>query len=100
MLTLNRDYFRLGKPLERRIYELARKHCGRQSAWQISLDTLLKKSGSQSSLKLFRQMVKEIARHDHLPDYHLAFDEARDIVMFYNREGKWLERPCPRMARR
>jgi plasmid replication initiation protein len=31
VLTLNRDYFRLGKPLERRIYELARKHCGRQS---------------------------------------------------------------------
>ena len=68
VLTLNRDYFRLGKPLERRIYELARKHCGRQSAWQISLETLLKKSGSQSSLKLFRQMVKNIARHDHLPD--------------------------------
>ena len=30
VLTLNRDYFRLRKPLERRIYELARKHCGRQ----------------------------------------------------------------------
>src|SRR5258708_2105 len=54
VLTLNRDYFRLGKPLERRIYELARKHCGRQSTWQISLDTLLKKSGSQRSLNLFR----------------------------------------------
>ena len=30
VLTLSRDYFRLRKPLERRIYELARKHCGRQ----------------------------------------------------------------------
>jgi len=95
VLTLNRDYFRLGKPLERRIYELARKHCGRQSTWQISLDTLLKKSGSQSSLKLFRQMVKTVARHDHLPDYHLVFDEERDLVMFFSREGKWLERPLP-----
>jgi len=26
VLTLNRDYFRLRKPLERRMYELARKH--------------------------------------------------------------------------
>jgi plasmid replication initiation protein len=95
VLTLNRDYFRLGKPLERRIYELARKHCGRQSTWQISLDTLLKKSGSQSSLKLFRQMVKNIARHDHLPDYHLVFDEERDMVLFTNRDGKWVERPLP-----
>ena len=47
--------------LERRIYELARKHCGRQASWSISLDTLLKKSGSQSSIKRFRQHVKEIA---------------------------------------
>jgi hypothetical protein len=95
VLTLHPDYFRLGKPLERRIYELARKHCGRQASWSISLEVLLKKSGSQSSIKRFRQHVKEIAEHDHLPDYHLAFDEARDMVMFYNREGKWLERPLP-----
>lgn len=28
VLTLNRDYFRLSGGLERRLYELARKHCG------------------------------------------------------------------------
>ena len=27
VLTLHRDYFRLRKPIERRIYEIARKHC-------------------------------------------------------------------------
>ena len=32
VLTLHRDYFRLRKPLERRIYELARKHCGALAA--------------------------------------------------------------------
>ena len=37
VLTLSRDYFRLRKPLERRIYELARKHCGRQNSWQVSV---------------------------------------------------------------
>jgi plasmid replication initiation protein len=31
ILTLSRDYFRLRKPLERRLYELARKHCGQQA---------------------------------------------------------------------
>jgi plasmid replication initiation protein len=95
VLTLHRDYFRLGKPLERRIYELARKHCGRQTTWQISIETLLKKSGSQSSMKRFRQHVKEIAEHDHLPDYRLAFDEAADMVIFFNRDNKWVERPLP-----
>ena len=98
VLTLHPDYFRLGKPLERRIYELARKHCGRQSSWSISLDTLLKKSGSQSSAKRFRQHVKHIAEHNHLPDYQLAFEEERDMVTFTNRDGKWVERPLPSEA--
>lgn len=95
VLTLHRDYFRLGKPLERRVYELARKHCGRQATWQILVETLLKKSGSQSSIKRFRQHVKEIALHDHLPDYRLVFDEEADMVIFFNRDGKWVERPLP-----
>lgn len=95
VLTLSPDYFRLSKPLERRIYELARKHCGRQSSWPISLELLLKKSGSQSPMKRFREMVKHIARHDHLPDYRLTFDEERDMVVFFNRDGKWVERPLP-----
>jgi plasmid replication initiation protein len=95
VLTLHPDYFRLGKPLERRIYELARKHCGRQASWSISLEVLLKKSGSQSSIKRFRQHVKHIAEHNHLPDYQLVFDEERDMVLFTNRDGKWVERPLP-----
>ena len=45
VLTLHRDYFRLRKPLERRMYELARKHCGRKDEWRISLDLLQKKCG-------------------------------------------------------
>jgi hypothetical protein len=42
-LTLNRDYFRLRKPIERRIYEIARKHCGRKKEWSIGLALLHKK---------------------------------------------------------
>jgi plasmid replication initiation protein len=86
VLTLHPDYFRLSKPLERRVYELARKHCGKQPTWSISLETLLKKSGAQSVLFRFRQMVKHIAAHDHLPDYRVTFDEESDNVTFFNRE--------------
>src|SRR5271167_821178 len=95
VLTLHRDYFRLGKPLERRVYELARKHCGRQTTWQISLETLLKKSGAQSVITRFRQMVKHIAKHDHLPDYRLIFNEETDQVTFFNRESWWENTPLP-----
>lgn len=71
VLTLNRDYFRLRRPLERRVYELARKHCGRQEAWVVTVDTLLKKSGSASPRRVFRAMMREMIASDHLPDYHL-----------------------------
>ena len=30
VLSINRDYFRIRKPIERRIYEITRKHCGQK----------------------------------------------------------------------
>ncbi|MEM6390180.1 MAG: replication initiator protein A [Pseudomonadota bacterium] len=81
VLTLNRAYFDLRKPLERRLYELARKHCGRQPSWQISLEVLLKKSGSTSPRRVFRAMVREIIKADGLPDYHIAEEEG-DLIRF------------------
>ena len=81
VLTLSRDYFRLRKPLERRIYELARKHCGRQDSWRISVDLLLKKSGSASPRRVFRAMLREMIAADHLPDYRMA-EEPGDLIRF------------------
>ena len=85
VLTLHRDYFRLRKPIERRVYELARKHCGQQQEWRVGLPTLLKKSGSKSSLKEFRRSIRHLVQHDHLPDYHVTFDPEADLVTFRNR---------------
>jgi plasmid replication initiation protein len=85
VLTLHRDYFRLRKPIERRVYEIARKHCGQQDEWRIGLPTLLKKTGSQSPLKRFRQMIRDLVDYDHLPDYSVSFDDEMDMVTFRNR---------------
>ena len=81
VLTLSRDYFRLRKPLERRIYELARKHCGHQDGWRVSVDTLLKKSGSASPRRVFRAMLREMIAADHLPDYTMSEDPG-DLIRF------------------
>lgn len=76
VLTLHRDYFRLRRPLERRLYELARKHCGQQSQWSISLELLQKKCGSNSTEKEFRRLIRTVVQHDqehgHFPDYSLT----------------------------
>jgi len=87
VLTLHRDYFRLRKPLERRIYELARKHCGSQNSWRISLDLLQKKCGSNSTGREFRRLVANIARQDasfsHMPDYTIRLEG--EHVVFANK---------------
>ncbi|MFC4671065.1 replication initiator protein A [Seohaeicola nanhaiensis] len=93
VLTLSRDYFRLRKPLERRIYELARKHCGRQDSWRVSVDTLLKKSGSASPRRVFRAMLREMITSDHLPDYRLS-EEPGDLIRFTQRAAV-IEGPPP-----
>lgn len=86
VLTLNRDYFRLRKPLERRIYELARKHCGRQPAWTVSVAVLHKKSGSAAPLRVFRAAIRRMIQEGHLPDYTLH-EEPGDLIRV-EREAK------------
>ena len=87
VLTLHRNYFRLRKPLERRIYEIARKHCGRQKEWRVSLDVLQRKSGSASTSREFKRLVGSIVdqdlAHDHMPDYSVRLDG--NSVLFRNR---------------
>jgi plasmid replication initiation protein len=85
VLTLNRDYFRLDGGLERRLYELARKHCGRQDSWPVSLELLHKKSGSIDLLRRFRAAIKRIAAEKMLPDYLTTYDAEADRVTFTRR---------------
>ena len=93
VLTLNRSYFRLRKPLERRMYEIARKHCG----WpgkpvRFGLATLQAKCGSASTLREFRRLVRTIAdqdgHHHHFPDYTIRLDEDGEMVTFTPRTAK------------
>ena len=78
LLTLDRGYFRLRKPLERRLYEIARKHCGAQKSFRIGLERLQEKTGSVSEAWEFRRMLTKIlqdnATHGHIPEYDFSID--------------------------
>lgn len=84
VLTIDKDYFRLRKPTERRLYELARKHCGNQMAWKISLQNLKDKLGVTSQMKLFRFNIKAIAESNHLPEYNISLED--DVILFSRKE--------------
>jgi plasmid replication initiation protein len=85
VLTLSKDYFNLRRPLERRLYALARKHCGQQPSWRVSVEVLLKKSGSASPRRVFRAMVRDIISRDSLPDYALV-EEPGDVIAVSRRD--------------
>jgi len=83
VLTLHENYFRLRKPIERRLYELARKHCGKQPKWTIYLDTLANKTGSMSSAKEFKRMITKVITDNtndpYIPDY--SFELEGDLLI-------------------
>jgi len=97
VLTLSRDYFSLRKPLERRIYELARKHCGRQPEWRASVATLHKKAGSAAPLRVFRAALRRMIADGNLPDYDLSEDPG-DLIRITRRGQVVLVGDAPVLA--
>lgn len=95
VLTIHPDYFRLRKPLARRLYEIARKHCGHQAQWTISLELLQEKASSKSSLREFRRALRAIQDDDSLPEYRFVLHQD-DRVTFYARDTQRLARGIAR----
>ena len=81
VVTISPEYFFLRRPLERRLYEIARKHCGNQKRWQIGLDKLQAKTGSNAPLKRFRLNLREIIEADHTPAYHFEIDDSDTVTV-------------------
>ena len=88
VLTLSADYFRIRKPLDRRLYELARKHCGVKASWKVSLKVLYQKCGSAASLREFRRSVKQLVESDEVPDYRWSLNKSDDMVTIYSKKAK------------
>lgn len=87
VVTISNDYFRLRRPLERRLYEIGRKHCGNQNKWQIGLVKLQEKTGSNAPLKRFRFNLREIINQDHIPYYNISLTPD-DMVVYSPRITK------------
>ncbi len=90
VLTINDRYFSLRKPLEKRLYEIARKHVGKQAEWTIKEANLLEKTGSVANKKEFRRMLSIIIEDDSIPDYRmiqLKNTDGENTVKFYQKNA-------------
>ena len=80
VLSIHPNYFRLRRPIERRLYEIARKHIGDKKMWQIGLVKLQNKVGSNSPLKKFRFVIRQVIADGNLPEFTMSIDN--DMVTF------------------
>jgi len=78
VLTINPAYFDLEGSLERRLYELARKHLGGQTIWKIGLEKLARKIGTTRDLRRFKHDLIKIITSDRIPDYQLSLEAMAD----------------------
>jgi len=78
VLTINPAYFDLEGGLERRLYELARKHLGGQTIWKIGLEKLARKIGTTRDLRRFKHDLMKIITTNRIPDYHLSLEVMAD----------------------
>jgi plasmid replication initiation protein len=86
VLAISRDYFLLRRPLDRRIYEIARKHCGAQSTWRIAIDKLQARTGSKQARKHFAAHLRGLVQSNHLPDYTMVIEN--DQAVFWRRADR------------
>lgn len=100
VLTLDSKYFELTRSIDRRLYEIARKHCGNQPLWKIDIDLLATKVGTRVTRAKFRDELRQAIRTDVLPEYRLALDTRvkPDQVVFYQRNGSALAKELIRQG--
>lgn len=93
LLTYSRKYFELTSPNERRMYEICRKHCGRQPLWEIGIDKLYDKFGTRGDLREFRRTIKRIVSRQPIPEYLVDYHprtkagNQEKLVVEYDPEG-------------
>ena len=79
VLSITPEYFRLDGGLERRLYQLARKHVGQQRQWRIGLALLAQKVGSIQDLRFFKRDLRRIIEADNIPDYRFAIEGQTNV---------------------
>lgn len=78
ILSLNPAYYLLSGGLEKRLYQIARKHAGIQPwGWALPMETLYAKTGSDEELKFFAHKIRTFSKESY-PILEYAMNVHRD----------------------
>jgi len=93
VLSISKEYIFIRRPVDKRLYEIARKFCGNKKQWSISLEKLYDKVGTSGTIFKFKEALLYTidclysGKEDYIfPDYDISID--RNIVTFYYRKYK------------
>jgi plasmid replication initiation protein len=74
-ISMDRRYLDIQGGIERRLYEIATKHVGREkSRFEINLQSLHEWMGSQAPVRKLKAHIKRIIEEDSLPGYKLRIE--------------------------
>ncbi|MEQ1696012.1 MAG: replication initiator protein A [Hyphomicrobiaceae bacterium] len=97
VLPIAKEYFRLRRPPDRRVNEIARKHCGAQATRRIMIDKLQRRVGSKQARKQFAAHLRGMVQTNHLPDHT---DAGRRAPRVLAAQGGRAEQRRPRLWRK
>lgn len=87
ILTLDKDYFKIKKSLEKALYRFARQRAGKTDA-KIPLLNLHKQSGMKTPIRMFKSMIKTILAENEgkILNYDVIIKEGRanTVIEFTN----------------
>ena len=66
-LQFDADYFALESGLERKVFQIIRRHIGNFHGWHVSLEKLYVKTGSESEQKRFNYEIRQLVERDPFP---------------------------------
>ncbi len=91
LLTYDDQYFAL-KPVEKRLYEIARAHLARGSGFWMALEPLRKRVGSDNDLRKFKNALGPVLETGRIPGYGVRIIDAAEYKETMKARGAVLGR--------
>ncbi|WP_083287448.1 replication initiator protein A [Janthinobacterium sp. HH102] len=88
VLWLNPLYFTLKKPLEKRLYLIARKLCGDKGMFVLGDEILFDRTGSRDDPRKVKYQINKSAGEDNIPDYRYSYNARKKQWTIYSKDQK------------
>jgi len=93
LLKVDVLYFKMTSGLKKFLYRTARKCVGHNiDRWELSVETLHEKSGSESSFRLFKSKLKKAVLENDIPGYSMQWvEKGKQAFVFFKTQRSMID---------